>query len=59
MKCHVHHNMIIYGTFVIKHCKFLSLDEHFLFLSHLNKEYVVLINLDLGHLQNVMLKSEH
>jgi hypothetical protein len=44
---------------VIKHCKFLSLDEHFLFLSHLNKEYVVLINLDLGHLQNVMLKSEH
>jgi len=45
---------------VIKHCKFLSLDEHFLFLFHLNKEYVMLINLDLqGHLQNVILKSEY
>jgi len=31
---HFHHNMIIYGTFVIKHCKFFCLNEHFLFLFH-------------------------
>jgi hypothetical protein len=55
-----HHNMIISGTFVIKRCKFLNLDEHLLFLFHLNKEYVMLINLDLqGHLQNVMLKGKY
>jgi hypothetical protein len=45
---------------VIKHCKFLSLDEHFLFLFHLNKEYTILIDLDMqGHLQNVMLKNKY
>ncbi len=26
--CHVHHNMIIHGTFVIKHSNFVSLNEH-------------------------------
>jgi hypothetical protein len=52
--------MKIYGIFVIKHYKFLSLNEHFLLLFHLNKEYVMLINLDLqGHHQNVMLKSKY
>ncbi len=45
---------------MIKHYKFLSLNEHFLLLFHLNKEYVMLINLDLqGHHQNVMLKSKY
>ncbi len=57
---HCHHNVIIYGTFVIKHCKFLNLNEYLLFLFHLNKKYVMLINLDLqGHLQNVMLKGKY
>jgi hypothetical protein len=52
--------IMIYGTFVIKHCKFLSLNEHLLFLFLLNKEYVMLIYLDMqGHLQNVMLKNEY
>ncbi len=45
---------------MIKHYKFLSIDEHFLFLFHLNKEYVMPIDLDMQkHLQNVMLKSEY
>jgi hypothetical protein len=45
---------------VIKHCNFLSLEEHLLFSFHLNKKNVMLINLDLqGDLQNLMLKSKY
>jgi hypothetical protein len=45
---------------MIKHCEFLNLDEHFIFLFHLNKEHVMLIDLDMqGHLQNVMLKKKY
>jgi hypothetical protein len=46
---HVHHNMIIQRTFVIKHCKFLSLNEHFLFLFNLNKKNVMLTNIIINH----------
>jgi hypothetical protein len=45
---------------VIKNYKFLSLNEHFLFLFHLNKEYVMLIDLDpQEYFQNLMLKNEY
>jgi hypothetical protein len=52
--------MILHGTFVIKHCKFLSSNEHFEFLFHLDKENEMLIDLDLQeYFQNVLLKNEY
>jgi len=45
---------------VIKHYKLLNLNEHYLFLFHLNKKYVMLIDLDSqGYFQNVMLQNKY